>query len=348
MTIQCDNSPEPRCLSTDAGAGHAKHECIVFPPHPRHRRLATCRPRRRGRAACRRRDPPRGYRGRLLLREQPWRTAGSRARDVHGGQVLLPAARGDAARDRGQQRAPRLRALRPDHAARSQASRPQGELQLRLPVLGCRARGVRGARADRAQPVAGGRGRVARRARGLLRRRLRARPAHPRRVCDSARHRPRLLSQPLPPSARARASSALPAAASGRRCAIRRRRAHRLRRDHDPLAGRRRRAAGQEPRRRVDRRAVHRGHVRDQHRRHAGALVERPLRFDAAPGGERSGRERYSIPVFYDPDYETNVECLPNCASPDNPPRYPPIVAGDYITARYDGTYSYRQKSADG
>ena len=56
-----------------------------------------------------------------------------------------------------------------------------------------------------------------------------------------------------------------------------------------------------------------------------------------------SGRERYSIPVFYDPDYDTLVECLPNCASPDNPPRYPPIVAGDYITSRYDGTYSYRR-----
>ena len=101
---------------------------------------------------------------------------------------LLPAARGNAARHRGQQRAPRLRALRADHAARSQASRPQGELQLRLPVLGCRARRVRRARADRAQPVAGGRGRVARRARGLLRRRVRARPAHPRGVCGSARH----------------------------------------------------------------------------------------------------------------------------------------------------------------
>lgn len=56
-----------------------------------------------------------------------------------------------------------------------------------------------------------------------------------------------------------------------------------------------------------------------------------------------SGRERYSIPVFYDPDYDTVVECLPHCASPGDPPKYPPIVAGDYITARYDGSYAYRQ-----
>jgi isopenicillin N synthase-like dioxygenase len=59
-----------------------------------------------------------------------------------------------------------------------------------------------------------------------------------------------------------------------------------------------------------------------------------------------SGRERYSVPVFYDPDYDTVVECLPNCASPGHPPRHDPIVAGDYITARYDGTYSYRRPAA--
>ena len=29
----------------------------------------------------------------------------------------------------------------------------------------------------------------------------------------------------------------------------------------------------------------------------------------------KSGRERYSIPVFYDPDYDVKVECLPNCSS---------------------------------
>jgi len=57
-----------------------------------------------------------------------------------------------------------------------------------------------------------------------------------------------------------------------------------------------------------------------------------------------SGRERYSIPVFYDPDFETVVECLPNCSGPDNPPKYPRTVAGEYITAQYDKAYAYRQK----
>lgn len=58
-----------------------------------------------------------------------------------------------------------------------------------------------------------------------------------------------------------------------------------------------------------------------------------------------SGRERYSIPVFYDPDWDTIVECLPNCSSPENPPKYDRTVAGKYITAKYDDAYAYRRKA---
>ena len=56
-----------------------------------------------------------------------------------------------------------------------------------------------------------------------------------------------------------------------------------------------------------------------------------------------SGRERYSIPMFYDPDFDTVVECLPNCSGPGNPPKYPRTVAGEYITAKYDEAYAYRK-----
>lgn len=59
-----------------------------------------------------------------------------------------------------------------------------------------------------------------------------------------------------------------------------------------------------------------------------------------------SGRERYSIAVFYDPDHDVKVECLPNCSSAVNPPRYAPLVAGEYIVSRYNATYAYRQPSA--
>lgn len=56
-----------------------------------------------------------------------------------------------------------------------------------------------------------------------------------------------------------------------------------------------------------------------------------------------SGRERYSIPVFYDPDFGTIVECLPNCSGHDNPAKYPRTIAGEYITAKYDDAYAYRK-----
>ena len=57
-----------------------------------------------------------------------------------------------------------------------------------------------------------------------------------------------------------------------------------------------------------------------------------------------SGRERYSIPMFYDPDFDTVVECLPNCSGPGNPRKYPRTVAGEYITQKYDDAYAYRKQ----
>jgi isopenicillin N synthase-like dioxygenase len=43
-----------------------------------------------------------------------------------------------------------------------------------------------------------------------------------------------------------------------------------------------------------------------------------------------SGRVRYAIPFFCDPDHDTIIECLPSCRSADNPPKYPPLRFGDY------------------
>jgi uncharacterized peroxidase-related enzyme len=60
----------------------------------------------------------------------------------------------------------------------------------------------------------------------------------------------------------------------------------------------------------------------------------------------RSGRERFSIPVFLDPDHDTVVECLPSCRSPEEPPRYPPTTCGAYITARFDAVFAYRRREA--
>jgi isopenicillin N synthase-like dioxygenase len=53
----------------------------------------------------------------------------------------------------------------------------------------------------------------------------------------------------------------------------------------------------------------------------------------------RSGRERYSIPFFFDPNYYALVECIPTCCSADHPPQYPPITAGEHIMEMYRKTY---------
>lgn len=58
-----------------------------------------------------------------------------------------------------------------------------------------------------------------------------------------------------------------------------------------------------------------------------------------------TGRERYSIPFFFDPTYHTVVECLPSCQSEEKPARYEPITWGDYLKRRFDETYAYRKKA---
>lgn len=54
----------------------------------------------------------------------------------------------------------------------------------------------------------------------------------------------------------------------------------------------------------------------------------------------RSPKDRYSAVLFFDPAYETMVECLPTCCSADNPPRYPPISSGEHLMTMYRKTYA--------
>jgi isopenicillin N synthase-like dioxygenase len=56
-----------------------------------------------------------------------------------------------------------------------------------------------------------------------------------------------------------------------------------------------------------------------------------------------SGITRYSIPVFFGPDYFAQIKSLTN----DQTPKYPPVIAGEYLTQRFDDTYHYRQKDSD-
>ncbi|MGH2341340.1 isopenicillin N synthase family dioxygenase [Segnochrobactraceae bacterium EtOH-i3] len=65
----------------------------------------------------------------------------------------------------------------------------------------------------------------------------------------------------------------------------------------------------------------------------------------------RSGRERYSIPFFFGPTYDTVVEALPSCVDADHPAKYPPVTSGDYINGRFAATFAHyaeAQKAAAG
>ncbi|KAI0345609.1 2OG-Fe-II oxygenase [Trametopsis cervina] len=54
----------------------------------------------------------------------------------------------------------------------------------------------------------------------------------------------------------------------------------------------------------------------------------------------RSGKERYSIPLFFGTDYNVKLEALPSCVSDAFPAKYEVVTAGDYVKSRLEATYS--------
>jgi isopenicillin N synthase-like dioxygenase len=48
---------------------------------------------------------------------------------------------------------------------------------------------------------------------------------------------------------------------------------------------------------------------------------------------------RQSLAFFHNPNPEAMIECLPGCRGPDNPPKYPPIRAGDFIREKSRQAY---------
>jgi isopenicillin N synthase-like dioxygenase len=56
-----------------------------------------------------------------------------------------------------------------------------------------------------------------------------------------------------------------------------------------------------------------------------------------------SGRDRYSLPFFFDPDFVADLTVLETCTGPDRPPKYPPTTGGRYLLDRIDATFDYRQ-----
>jgi isopenicillin N synthase-like dioxygenase len=52
------------------------------------------------------------------------------------------------------------------------------------------------------------------------------------------------------------------------------------------------------------------------------------------PAGEGSSALRRSAAFFHDGNYDALVEVLATCCSDEDPPRYPPVLAGDHLMAK--------------
>jgi isopenicillin N synthase-like dioxygenase len=62
----------------------------------------------------------------------------------------------------------------------------------------------------------------------------------------------------------------------------------------------------------------------------------------------RSGRERYSMPVFFDPDWGTVIDPRDCGLPPGTEATYAPVGAGEHIRGRFDRAFQYRGKGAEG
>ncbi len=61
----------------------------------------------------------------------------------------------------------------------------------------------------------------------------------------------------------------------------------------------------------------------------------------------RTGKERYSIPTFFNLDYDAPVACLPSCQSADNPPKYAPVRSGEYLLSRFRDVQKFGRSVAE-
>ncbi|HYF19970.1 MAG TPA: 2OG-Fe(II) oxygenase family protein [Ramlibacter sp.] len=57
-----------------------------------------------------------------------------------------------------------------------------------------------------------------------------------------------------------------------------------------------------------------------------------------------SGVERFSMALFFDPNLDQVMTCLPTCRDADNPPKHAPITYREYLTEFLNTNYFNRQK----
>ncbi|XP_065175728.1 probable iron/ascorbate oxidoreductase DDB_G0283291 [Sycon ciliatum] len=54
----------------------------------------------------------------------------------------------------------------------------------------------------------------------------------------------------------------------------------------------------------------------------------------------RSGRERFSAGLFFRPDFNCVIDCLPCCYAEDNPTRHQPIMFGQHLLNKYRSSHT--------
>lgn len=64
------------------------------------------------------------------------------------------------------------------------------------------------------------------------------------------------------------------------------------------------------------------------------------------PSGAAGSAVRRSAAFFLDGNWDALIECLPTCTSATDPPRYPPVTAGDHLMAKLMGPRLLRASDA--
>ncbi len=52
------------------------------------------------------------------------------------------------------------------------------------------------------------------------------------------------------------------------------------------------------------------------------------------PAELAASSRRLSLVYFFHPNYDAVIECMPTCASPERPPKYPPTVASAFLLGK--------------
>jgi isopenicillin N synthase-like dioxygenase len=57
-----------------------------------------------------------------------------------------------------------------------------------------------------------------------------------------------------------------------------------------------------------------------------------------------SGRDRYSVPFFVSPEYDTVIQALPTCHAPEHPAKYPPVTMEAFTIEFLNRNYANRNE----